>query len=91
MRKAHVAILMIGLSLLAGLLTIAGCAPGDSNVCSTLANCSNLNLTEQENDLLSQYCPLLQIVSPDCYACLAENPCNPSSTCLQTCLGSLGQ
>ena len=91
MRKAHVAVLMIGLSLLAGFGTLAGCAPGQSpeDLCNALANCAGLDLTQAEKDQILQVCPsglsLLQIASPDCYNCLSNNTCNAPTACLQTC------
>jgi hypothetical protein len=94
MTRTHVAVLLIGLPLLAGFLTVAGCAPVQSpaELCSALTNCPGLSLTQEEKNEVLQVCPqglaLLQIYSPDCYDCVADNTCSTPDACLQRC-GSL--
>ena len=90
MRRAHVAVLMIGLSLLAGIAVLAGCAPSQSDeVCNTLTNCQGLELSQAEKDQVLQVCPLglmaLRYASPACYDCVVDNTCNAPDACLQVC------
>ncbi len=90
MRRTHVAVLMIGLSLLAGIAVLAGCAPSQSeDVCNALANCPGLDLSQEEKNQVLQVCPLgltyLLFASPECYDCVVDNTCNTPDACLQVC------
>ena len=91
MRKAHVAVVMIGLSLMAGFVMLAGCAPAQTpeDLCADLTNCAGSHLTQAEKNQILQVCPaglaLLQVASPDCYICVADNICNAPDACLQAC------
>ncbi len=76
-------------TLVAGFLTVAGCAPQTRGVCEELVNCPGADLTDEQKDQIMSVCPaglqVLRLANRACYACLVDDPCGAFEACQEEC------